>query len=316
VSALSHRSFPEDRNVIVDRQHRSRPMIPEVIDALTLAGNRTKVNDDAFGIAGNRVWVIDGATGLGSSLLPGKSDAAWLSRTANRLLHTHHAIRDSEQLIGVVIQGLVSAFADDHIAEAKARWELPVASFLLLTFEENEIEAVWLGDCRAILQIGDAIVACGETPDGEARERAFAAKLANESLGSEKTGPAMLRSDDVIAALREQRAKANTGNGHWLLGLDLKAAFNLQRARFPITGPITGPVTGLAMSDGFSALELKYQRYKTEELLAAAPHKGLMTLAAELRHIEEVEDPDGVQFPRFKRSDDATAVLFDCNPTR
>jgi hypothetical protein len=274
---------------------------PEIVDCLSIAGDRAKVNDDAFGIAGNRVWVLDGATGLGGNLLPGKSDAAWLARTANRLLHTHHAIRDTDQLMGIVIQGLVSAFTAEHIAEAKARWELPFASLLLLTFEDENVEAVWLGDCRAILKIGDTVVSCGETPDGEARERAFAAKL-----GSETSATAMLRTDDVIAALREQRAKSNTGEGKWVLGLELKAAAHMQRALFPITGP----VTGLAMSDGFSALELKYQRYATEELLAAATPKGLSALAAELRHIEEIEDPHGVQFPRFKRSDDATAVLF------
>ena len=280
-------------------------MNPEIVDCLSLAGDRAKVNDDTFGIAGNRVWVLDGATGLGSSLLPGKSDAAWLARTANRLLHTHHAIRDTDQLMGIVIQGLVSAFAAEHIAQAKARWELPYASLLLLTFEDDAIETVWLGDCRAILKIGDSVVACGETPDGEARERAFAAKLSN---GTKST--AMLRSDDVVAALREQRANYNTGEGRWVLGLEPKAALHMQKARFPRTGPITG----LAMSDGFSALELKYQRYTTEKLLAAATPQGLAALAKELRHIEEVEDPEGVLFPRFKRSDDATAVLFRAGP--
>jgi hypothetical protein len=100
-------------------------LIPEIVDCLSIAGDRAKINDDAFGIAGNRIWVLDGATGLGGSLLPGKSDAAWLSRTANRLLHTHYAIRDTDQLMGIVIQGLISAFAAEHIAEATARWELP-----------------------------------------------------------------------------------------------------------------------------------------------------------------------------------------------
>ena len=76
------------------------------------------------------------------------------------------------------------------------------------------------------------------------------------------------------------------------------------------TFALTGPVCGLAMSDGFSALELKYTRYSAEALLRAAVQKGLAPLAAELRHIEEVEDPAGLAYPRFKRSDDATAVLF------
>jgi hypothetical protein len=276
-------------------------MLPEIIDSLSIAGDRAKVNDDSFGSAGNRLWVLDGATGLGSNLLPGNSDAAWLARTANRLLHTHHAIRDTDQLVHVVIEGIASAFAAEQTSRAQARWELPCAALLLLTFHAHEAEAVWLGDCRAILDTGDQIMTCGETADGEAEERAFAARLAQGTGAA-----AMLRSESVMQALRDSRDTFNTERGRWVLGLEPKAAQHLQRASFPLAGP----VTGLAMSDGFSALELKYQRYTAEALLAAATPRGLTALATELRHIEDVEDPDGVAFPRFKRSDDATAVLF------
>ncbi|MFM9974829.1 MAG: hypothetical protein ACKVON_09715 [Beijerinckiaceae bacterium] len=276
-------------------------MNPEVIDAISLAGSRAKVNDDTWGTAGNRLWVLDGATGLGASLLPGKSDAAWLSRTANRLLHAHHAIRETDQLVGVVIEGLVSAFAAERIAQPEARWQLPCAALLMLTFEVDTVEAVWLGDCRAVLEIGGSIVTCGETPEGEAQERAYAA-----ALGQGAGASVMLRSQAVIASLRESRDAFNTGRGRWVLGLEPKATEHLQRQRFPRSGP----VRGLAMSDGFSALELKYQRYAAGALLQAAGQKGLAALAVELRHIEDRDDPNGVLFPRFKRSDDATAVLF------
>jgi hypothetical protein len=276
-------------------------MNPEIIDALSVAGDRAKVNDDGFGAAGNRLWVLDGATGLGASLLPGKSDAAWLARTANRLLHTHHAVRDTDQLVTIVIEGLVSAFADERIAQPEARWQLPCAALLLLTFEPDAVEAVWLGDCRAVLQIGASIVSCGETPEGEAAERAYAA-----ALGQGAGAGAMLRSETVMASLRESRERFNTGAGRWVLGLEPQAVVHLQRLRFARNGP----VTGLAMSDGFSALELKYERYDAGALLRAAQHQGLAALAGELRTIEDREDPDGVLFPRFKRSDDATAVLF------
>jgi hypothetical protein len=277
-------------------------MTPEIIDSLSIAGDRAKVNDDAFGSAGNRVWVLDGATGLGGTFLPGHSDAAWLARNANRLLHTHHAIRDTDQLVKVVIEGLASAFGAERLRNPQERWELPVASFLMFTVGRDDIEAVWLGDCRGIIDIGGKVVSCGETPAGEAEERAFAA-----SLGGTLGATAMLRSPAVINELRIARNTCNTGKaGRWLVGLEPKAAEHLERVVFPLDGP----VTGLAMSDGFSALELKYRRYTTEALIASARSRGLAMLASELRNVEEVEDPDGAAFPRFKRSDDATAVLF------
>jgi hypothetical protein len=277
-------------------------MQPEIIDALSIAGSRLKPNDDAFGAAGRRVWVLDGATGLGASLLPGRSDAAWLARTANRLLHAHHAIRDSDQLVRSVIAGLNSAFEAERIRQPEARWQLPCASLLLLTFEEAQVEAVWLGDCRAILQIGGGIVACGETAAGEAEERTWAARL-GQGVGAS----AMLRSESVMEALRESRDRFNTGRGRWVLGLEPAAADHLQCAVFERAGP----VTGLAMSDGFSALELKYARHTAVGLIDGARSRGLAALASELREIEEVEDPEGATYPRFKRSDDATAVLFE-----
>lgn len=46
------------------------------------------------------------------------------------------------------------------------------------------------------------------------------------------------------------------------------------------------------------------------ELIDAALSSGLEPLARELRRIETEVDPDGARFPRFKQSDDATALLL------
>ncbi len=66
-------------------------------------------------------------------------------------------------------------------------------------------------------------------------------------------------------------------------------------------------------SDGFLALATDYGRYDAEGLLAAARNGGLKPLLQELREIE-AEDPQGRRFPRFKQSDDATAVLVQVRP--
>jgi hypothetical protein len=196
-------------------------MQPEIIDSLSLAGDRAKRNDDAFGAAGNRIWVIDGATGLGSRLLPGNSDAAWLARTANRLFHTHHAVRDSDQLVRIVIEGIRAAFEAERIAAPEARWQLPIASFLLITTSAEEVEAIWLADCRAILSIKDKIITCGETPDGEAEERKLAQRLgkgSDQKFGKGASSASMLGSQDVLTTLREpeKRIMMDEGAGCWV----------------------------------------------------------------------------------------------------
>ena len=65
----------------------------------------------------------------------------------------------------------------------------------------------------------------------------------------------------------------------------------------------------LLASDGFLALAGDYGAYGAAGLMQAAMARGLAPLGEELRAIEEA-DAEGVKFPRFKKSDDATALLL------
>ena len=60
---------------------------------------------------------------------------------------------------------------------------------------------------------------------------------------------------------------------------------------------------------GFFALAVDYARYKPRSLVRMAEKKGLAALGRELRAIEK-RDPEGARYPRFKTSDDATALLL------
>jgi hypothetical protein len=73
--------------------------------------------------------------------------------------------------------------------------------------------------------------------------------------------------------------------------------------------PVAPGARVLLASDGFLALASDYGRYTPDTLFAAAESRGLAALGAELRAVEAA-DADGVRFPRFKRSDDATALLL------
>ena len=71
----------------------------------------------------------------------------------------------------------------------------------------------------------------------------------------------------------------------------------------------------LLASDGFLALVSDYKAYDVEGLMEAACDTGLQALGEELRAIEH-NDPRGTQFPRFKPSDDATALLLKVSAAR
>ncbi|MCB1459818.1 MAG: hypothetical protein KDJ48_11255, partial [Nitratireductor sp.] len=93
--------------------------------------------------------------------------------------------------------------------------------------------------------------------------------------------------------------------GVWTLGLVEEAADHVK----VMEAEVRPGDMFLLMSDGFSALSEAYGCHTQTGLLQAAQEPGLAALLRELREVERVLDPDGQQFPRFKRSDDATAIL-------
>lgn len=105
--------------------------------------------------------------------------------------------------------------------------------------------------------------------------------------------------------MRVSRNRVNTEGGEWLFAPDARSAQYAKLSAHPV---VSGARLLLA-SDGFLALATDYGRYSPEMLLDAAESRGLEGLGSELRSVE-AEDPDGRTFPRFKRSDDATALLL------
>jgi len=108
-----------------------------------------------------------------------------------------------------------------------------------------------------------------------------------------------------LPALRASRNRVNKKGGDWLFAPDVRCASHAKEARLLVQ---PGSLILLA-SDGFFALVSDYGRYSAEGLMSAAEQGGLAALGKELRAIEAA-DPKGLSFPRFKSSDDATAVLL------
>jgi serine/threonine protein phosphatase PrpC len=248
----------------------------------------------------NAAVVLDGATPLGDGLMPGPSDAAWISHFGARRILAHLREGDGAR------KALRAALADTQKSfEALRRmppqdvWQTPCASVMLAAQIEEGLEFLWFGDCAALLkQEGGAVQIVGETLDKRAAEAARAQKLSQEK-GQPSTDRAQF-----IDALRATRNRINSGT-YWLFSPDVKAASHVSR-RVIKTAP--GAMLLLA-SDGFLALASDYGAYSADTLMAAALDKGLAALGEELRAIE-AGDTGGAKFPRFKKSDDATALLL------
>jgi hypothetical protein len=303
-----------------------------LLDSLSLPGDPAKANEDAFGHDANAAVVIDGATPLGDSLMPGPSDAAWIAQFGARRLLAH--LRDGDG----ARKALRAALADTQKSfEALRRhppqemWQTPCASMMLAFCAPSalriasaatgtspasalaraqgrrpdasfEIEFLWFGDCAALLKQGDAAVTVlGETFDKRATEALRAQKIGKEKNLSPASG---LSRPEFIDSLRANRNRINSGTA-WLFSPDVGAASHASRR---VVKAAPGSIVLLA-SDGFLALASDYGAYSADTLMTAAMTRGLKALGEELRAIE-AGDAGGDRFPRFKKSDDATALLL------
>jgi len=275
----------------------------EILDTLSLAGYPDKQNEDSFAAEPAALAVLDGATPVSEPLLPGKSDAAWLSQFGARRLLAHIKAGDAPRA------ALRHAMADaEHSFNGlrrrapQERYELPYASMVLAVPNESGFDALWFGDCSALVgRPGTNVEAIGSAFDRRDTESGDAQRY------GEKTGlPSVVAAhrSEAKAMFQASRAKVNLPGGTYLFGVEPQASEQVARAK------IAAPEGTLVLlcTDGFLALASDYGLYNPQSLIAAAAENGLAALGAELRAVEE-DDAEGREFPRFKKSDDATAVL-------
>lgn len=275
----------------------------EILETLCLPGYPDKPNEDAFAAEPVALAVLDGATPLSEPLLPGKSDAAWLSQFGARRLLSHIKAGDAPRAaLRHTLADAEHSFNGLRKRAPKERYELPFASMVFAVPQEGGFDALWFGDCSALVKRPDASVeAVGSAFDRRGAESGEAMRYM-EKTGLPPVGA--LNRPDALPLFQTGRAKANTPGGTYLFGVEPQASEHVARQK------IAAPEGTLVLlcTDGFLALTSDYGLYDPEGLMAAAAEKGLAALGNELRTLE-ADDAEGRKFPRFKKSDDATAVL-------
>lgn len=272
----------------------------ELIDLISLGGFRDKANEDRAGLAGQHVWVIDGATGLGEPFMGYGSDAAWLAQRAHEALTRHAAIADPPELMSAVADDLVASFTAERRRNVEAAWELPCGAFMLASATAQGVTLTWTGDCRAIVRTGGGpLMAFGATAMSDEAETDLLARLGQGGDPARR-----YRQPEALAELRASRALALAAGEAMILAPDRGFLKHLRHAH--VAG---GRIDVLLMTDGFAAAELRYGLLPgTAAMLVAAEREGLAGIGQLLRRFERETDPEGLLRPRWKRSDDATAI--------
>lgn len=269
------------------------------VESISLAGDRAKQNDDASGFLGARAWVLDGATDLHASPLTGwKSDASWMAHFANAQLHGLEG-EDPRTAIRMISTVASQAFANLIGDSTYERWQSPISSLLMIEETDVGVAGIDLGDSRAFALDADGV---GHVAGGPETGREAETNAAAQQTDAHKP---LLERTATIEMLRRSRASLNQIGAHWTFGIDPNCADHARAWSFKLARP----AHVLLMTDGFAALTDQYGAYDAAGLVRAAVDKGLQELGRKLRAIE-VQDSSGVLHPRFKKSDDATALLL------
>lgn len=279
-----------------------------IIDSLSLPGHPQKPNEDRCGWTETRAFVVDGATGVGDDVMDSNegSDAAWIAERARAQFDAADELRVDETLRRINTDARAAFQA--KTGNSSEPWQQPVAGFTLIEWRQDRLIAAGLGDCVLFIldQTGEParLSPMAENHDHET-ETARAALRAGSTLID---GASITSTGSLLEREKAMRARYNTAGGPiWTLGIAPEAADYLWSE--PVD--LQAPLRGLVCTDGFAALVDRYQRFTLAGLIEAASAEGLARLGETLRRIEHEEDPEGRQFPRMKRSDDATAVLFE-----
>jgi hypothetical protein len=279
-----------------------------VLDRVSLPGHADKANEDICGASGDWAWIID------TSIFPGTkpvmrpdSDATWLAHFADeRLSSLAGQAADGVSLARHVMEEARTAFMAVAPTERHDFATWPLGAMTLVRRREDLLDVWTFGDTTAYIRPpGSPVLTMGEGPHLRDLESAKAAELLRET-GSRPTR--ILDEPAFLAWLggRRERQKKDTSTVPGLLSLDPRAADRLTHE----TAPCPDGTLILLTSDGFSALVDLYGHTDAEGLVEEARTSGLDALAAQARLIETKQDPAGLLYPRFKVSDDTTALLI------
>jgi hypothetical protein len=174
----------------------------------------------------------------------------------------------------------------------------PSATMVLLRAHDQGADYLTLGDAVLLLDTTDGLKVVSD-----ARVNQLAGKE-REAANRVPTGSALKlrRRAQLTRALRRTR---NRPGGYWVAAADPQAASQA------LTGtlPATSLRRAVLLSDGASRLVDPFELATREELLALLDENGPDELLRQVRAAEAV-DPEGRQWPRTKRTYDATAVYL------
>ncbi len=242
-------------------------------------------NLDWAGATDHVAVVLDGLTeGAATGCVHG---TAWYVHQLGARLLLHAGARDASPL-AASLSHAISEVAELHRNTCDLSHQgSPCATVTMVRQRERQLEYLVLSDSPLVIDLADGpMVVIDES------EKVFSARL------REQPG-------DLMQRIHHQQLHRNTSEGYWIAQHDPAAA------NYAITGTVDDARGALLTSDGAALLVTDYHELTWEQLLHLGYTEGPTGIIGATRKAE-ASDPDRVKWPRYKVSDDATAVL--CRP--
>jgi hypothetical protein len=268
----------------------------------TQAGSQDAPNEDWAGVlAPGLAVVLDGLSAPDGTGTGCRHGTPWyVSQLGPRVLA--QAADPARSLVDALAEA-IGQVASLHPGCDLKHPGTPSATMVLLRAHDEGADYLALADAVLLLDTTDGLQVVSDE-----RVNRLAGKE-REAANRVPTGSALKlrRRAQLTRALRRAR---NRPGGYWVAGADPQAASQA------VTGSLPGKTLHRAvlLSDGASRLVDPFGLATWEELLALLEESGPEELLRQVRAAEAV-DPEGRQWPRTKRSDDAAAVYLTLNET-
>jgi hypothetical protein len=261
----------------------------------TQAGSHDSANEDWAGVlAPGLAVVLDGLSAPDGTGTGCRHGTPWfVSQLGPRLLAL---AADPSRSLADALAEAIRQVAGLHPGCDLTHPGTPSATVVLFRALEERADYLALADATLLLDTVDGLKVVSD-----ARVNQLAGK--ERDAANQVPAGSALKLRRRVQLTRALRRARNRPGGYWV---------DPQAASQAVTGtlPATSLRRAVLLSDGASRLVDLFELATWEELLALLDENGPEELVRQVRAAEAV-DPEGRQWPRTKRSDDATAVYLE-----
>jgi hypothetical protein len=197
-----------------------------------------------------------------------------------------------------LVAGTIRRVADSHAHTCDLEHPGTPSSSLAILREQGQVVEYLLLFDSVIIRDGPS----GLTVVTDRRDDAFARQ--EELATREHPIGSPAHQDRVQELVATQRRHRNQPDGYWVAGAKPAAAYQAVTGSWPHNQVRRAAL----LSDGVSCLVELYEIVDWRELLDILQQHGPTHLISRVRRVEDA-DPTGARWPRYKRSDDATAAF-------